>query len=691
MRTPPLFATLCLWLLALLPIEADTPAANLPVVSIEATVPVTTEPGPTIRVIPGKLTLTRTGDTENPLTVHLAYGGQAQPDLDYRRLPEEVEFAAGESIVTLLVMAIDDDELEADEELEISLFAPPLRAEYQVHKENHRAVVVIKDSDHLDHPTVVSIKPSGPVAEETASPLRRLNLVGEVTISRTGATSRPQPAYLHISGSATPGTDYEALPLLVTIPTGSSSLRVPVRALYDQVPEGIESVIVEVSNCPPRNTLPPCYLFEIDPDCSSATVYIREDGLSQASVNLATPTNETRFAPGDEIALEAVAVDMEGFINRVEFFAGERSIGVSELFFLVAPDPGTPIPHRITWPEAPRGVHEVIAQAEIVDPRNGSSKVSSAPITIIVDDPPDNRLPQIAIVSPASGDHFTGGAPLEIIAEGSDPDGAIVMVEFFANGAKIGESRSSNFDDGIRGHAHRFSFHWGSPLPGRYELTARATDNEKGRQSSRPVDIVIDPRDLKPIVEVIARDAHASEPGENQRTNLATFDFHRSGPTTGELTISYRLGGQAENGIDYEELSGSALIPVGESSVMVTITPLQDGQREGPESVQVELVDSPDYHLGRNNRANAVISDGPLINPDRPRCIPLAGGLLHLCFPGRAGICFRVETSENMRDWETLFCLFSVDGTIHLVSEPVPGLRRRFFRISEEPNGFSEE
>jgi hypothetical protein len=97
----------------------------------------------------------------------------------------------------------------------------------------------------------VSIEATRRIAEETAAPLRRLNLVGEFTVSRTGSTELSMPVWLHVSGSATPRTDYESLPWLVTIPAGETSASVPVTALQDKLPEGIETVIAQVSNCPP--------------------------------------------------------------------------------------------------------------------------------------------------------------------------------------------------------------------------------------------------------------------------------------------------------------------------------------------------------------------------------------------------------------------------------------------------------
>jgi hypothetical protein len=180
------------------------------------------------------------------------------------------------------------------------------------------------------------------------------------------------------------------------------------------------------------------------------------------------------------------------------------------------------------------------------------------------------------------------------------------------------------------------------------------------------------------------------EPSEDQRANPATFHIRRHGSALGPLTVSYTIGGNAENGVDYDRVSGTAVIPDGESGVHVPIVPLADEEREGPESVKLILNEGP-YSLEFPRRAHAVIYDYRVGNPDRPRCVSLPDGLLHFGFPGRAGGCFRIESTSNLRDWKTLFCLISLDGTIHIVDERTPGLKRRFFRATGEPNVLPEE
>src|SRR5437868_10855853 len=72
-------------------------AEPLALVSISARQASTSEPGPTIKVVPGDFVLTRTGSTDHSRTVFLAYEGSATPDLDYTALARSVIFAVGEA------------------------------------------------------------------------------------------------------------------------------------------------------------------------------------------------------------------------------------------------------------------------------------------------------------------------------------------------------------------------------------------------------------------------------------------------------------------------------------------------------------------------------------------------------------------------------------------------------------------
>jgi hypothetical protein len=234
--------------------------------------------------------------------------------------------------------------------------------------------------------TIVRIEATQNIAEESSYPYRRLPLRGEFTISRTGPTSNALPVFVHYSGSATPGDDYPAEPFLAVIPEGAASVRIEIVPVDDGIREGIETVVAAISHCPPETDPPlgvPCYLgFEIDPARERATVVIRDNGITEASLAITRPEDGANFLLSEAILIEAVAIDLNGYISRVEFWDGATQIGVSEITFIRAPDPGTPIHHSFEWRRASPDAHVLTARAIQAD----GTVLSSPPVHITVGD-----------------------------------------------------------------------------------------------------------------------------------------------------------------------------------------------------------------------------------------------------------------------------------------------------------------
>lgn len=69
----------------------------------------------------GKFTLRRTGDTTKALTVNYTLGGTATNGTDYKKLDRKVTFAAGSATASIDVKPLDDNLLEANETLTLTL------------------------------------------------------------------------------------------------------------------------------------------------------------------------------------------------------------------------------------------------------------------------------------------------------------------------------------------------------------------------------------------------------------------------------------------------------------------------------------------------------------------------------------------------------------------------------------------
>lgn len=132
---------------------------------------------------------------------------------------------------------------------------------------------------------------------------------------------------------------------------------------------------------------------------------------------------------------------------------------------------------------------------------------------------------------------------------------------------------------------------------GQYELRLVADDG--GLQTFDEVTITAE---LLDTIGVAATDATASETGPE----TATFTFTRGGSLVGDLTVDFILTGLAENGTDYTALPLSILIPGGETTATLTLTPSADLLVEGPETATLTL-SAGDYDI--TSASAAVVID----------------------------------------------------------------------------------
>jgi len=115
--------------------------------------------------------------------------------------------------------------------------------------------------------------------------------------------------------------------------------------------------------------------------------------------------------------------------------------------------------------------------------------------------------------------------------------------------------------------------------------------------------------DDEPTISVTATDALAGETG----LTTGTFTFTRTGATTGPITVFFSIGGTARNKTDYNALLTAIVIPAGESSATLTITPKTDTRVEGNETVTVTLRSSTGYGIdGDFTTATVTLADAVL-------------------------------------------------------------------------------
>ena len=94
-----------------------------------------------------------------------------------------------------------------------------------------------------------------------------------------------------------------------------------------------------------------------------------------------------------------------------------------------------------------------------------------------------------------------------------------------------------------------------------------------------------------------------------ERTNdVRSFIVTRRGSFAGDLLVNFSVGGTAANGVDYQPINSSVVIPDGKGTAAVTFRPIHDLKTEPTESVTLTLTPSPNYNIGVST-ATATIRD----------------------------------------------------------------------------------
>lgn len=226
---------------------------------------------------------------------------------------------------------------------------------------------------------------------------------------------------------------------------------------------------------------------------------------------------------------------------------------------------------------------------------------------------------------------------------------------------------------------------------GLHTLTVRGFGSSGERISSLPVSLEVTARVGSPTVSVTTRDAFGVEPQAGSELDVAAFRIRRTGPLDTDLTVGFSLHGAAQNGVDYERIQEWVTLPKGRRSVLVTITPIQDGLRERRETVSLQLEGSatdqfpPSYIVGTPARAIALISDEPWAHDKiTAECVLLPEGFAHLCFLADPLLAYRVEASSDLSSWEAIFHGVPVGDALHAIDDRAAEFSHRYYRLVVE-------
>jgi hypothetical protein len=250
-------------------------------------------------------------------------------------------------------------------------------------------------------PVMVTITAPDPLAAEQSPLVDSLPDNGLFRVHRNTGTNESLKVKYALGGTAKNGIDYKELSGEVTIPEGSYSADLPVEVIDDNLLEGSEWVIASVKpNCLPWTLGPAgpipiggCYVIGFP---NEATVSIR-DNESQPNlppqVRILKPLNGDSFESGANIEIVAEAIDPDGWVPTMEFFAGNRKIGEQTINFIVEPPPGQRQEFSLTWSNVPPG--EYVLTTRATDSLGATSR--SEPVKITVG--PSQEVPVVNVIA----------------------------------------------------------------------------------------------------------------------------------------------------------------------------------------------------------------------------------------------------------------------------------------------------
>jgi len=342
----------------------------------------------------------------------------------------------------------------------------------------------------------------------------------------------------------------------------------------------------------------------------------------------------------------------------------------------------------------------------------------------------------VRITSP--GNHATFYAPVEIpifayagrsansspfTYPGNYTGSSITNVAFYAGTSDLGPGRNLGstsspptgayanlFGGPVPALGGTFCLTWTNPHVGAYILTAVGKSGGGLYRTSAPVNITVlasatnsNPLD---VVNVVATDPVAIA-GTNAYvwrgvTNAvptwtnwgltgwvwftnwgpknALFTLQRFGDASSNLTVNYRLGGTASNGVDYAALPGTVTVPAGSAYALIPIVPIENGVTNTTKTVTLSLTGAsnapPDYTMGWPASAAALIYESWLRTPSAV----LPGGNFHLVTAGPDGAWFYVLYSTDMVNWAVASTNQVFQGSIDFVDPDAASQTSRFYR-----------
>src|SRR6266568_3947548 len=573
---------------------AAPPPPNQPVITLSAFQPDAWEVGPTNGVI----RFHRTGDTSQAIQVSWPFSGTASNGVDYQQLPTTSPFPAGLADADLTITPIDDNQVESDETMIVTLAPGPA---YTVGSPNSATVIIHEDNDQ---------PPSSLTADFTANPTSgNAPLTVQFTDKSTGTITAWDWNFgdgsAHSSVQNPSHTYNSAADFTVTLTiTGSGGATSSKSALIHVTAPPPPTLTANFTANPTSGQAPLMVQFT---DQSTGTITARDwnfgDGSAHSSVQNPSHTYNsvadftvtlTITGSGGATSSKSVVIHVTAPPPPSANFTANPTSGQAPLTVQFT-DQSTGTVTAWDWNFGDGSAH-----SSIQNPSHTYTSAGDFTVTLTVScfgNPNSSKSMVIHVTAPPpppsasfTANPTSGQAPL--------------MVQFTDQSTGTVTAWNWNFGDGsahssVQNPSHTYT------SAGDFTATLTVTGSG-GATSSASVVIHVTAPPPKPILTVSVTVSVTSE----QSTTPGVCTISRTGDLSSTLTAHYTLSGTAINGVDYQTLSGSVEFAAGASEATVLIVPIDDHVLlEATELVTLTLSADVAYDLGLVNSGVVTILD----------------------------------------------------------------------------------
>ncbi|MCX5683045.1 MAG: PA14 domain-containing protein, partial [Planctomycetota bacterium] len=572
------------------------------------TIAATTPTGNEASTVKGQCTVTRTGNLVPAVTVYYTVGGTATTT-DFTAPSGWVTIVAGATTATIDVKPVDDTLDEPDETVILTL--NPSHATYAVGSPASATVTIIDNDLPL-----VNIAATDPNAAEQGLD------TGTFTFTRVGQLTSSLAVNFTISGTATRTTDYSGSPALVsgtntfTFDVGVSSVIYVITPVDDAVIDAGETVILTISSNAnySRGTPNNATVTIADNDAPVVSIAATDPNAAEQGLDTGTftvsrtgPTTASLTVNYTVAGTAASGIDFANIGTSVTL-----GVGVASKTITVTPvdDSASETAETVIVTLSTNGTLYTLDPAKVATVTIADN--DPAVVTLLATDAAASEqgrdsgtftLTRVGDLTAAVTVNYTVGGTATADDYGPTLGGSVAFGSGVASVTIVVtpvDDVADEIDETV--------------------ILTLATGAGYGIGSPSSATVTIADNDL-PAVVLRATDSHAYEAGQHK----GTFTFTRDGYLGSALTAYYTVGGTAATSGAYNPaLTGVVTFGVGQTSVTIDVTPVDDSIDEPMQAVVLALKPDANYVFGSSKSATVTIADNDLPTVSVTATDPLA-------------------------------------------------------------------